>query len=110
MSTQREKFVELFGMENAVAIEGAARSHGNGVNDVKYGSDFFRWAIVIAIGYECFTRFNKSHGITASGDAINEWLKQPEQMEWLSKHDGDCDYLAWMTGVYNQYMPEKQEE
>ena len=48
----RDSFVAAFGEEQAVAIERAAEEHKNGVHDNR-GSDSFKWAIAICIGYEC---------------------------------------------------------
>ena len=70
MST-RESFVERFGEEDAARMEAAAEGHKNGVHDSP-GSDPFRWAIAVCIGYQCFEvdRYRKCHGFKASFEDI----------------------------------------
>jgi hypothetical protein len=104
----RDAFVEKFSESDALAIEAAAESHKNGVHD-KPGSDPFRWAVLIALGYECMSkdRYRDHHGIAAPWADIEAWLKEPTRREWLAAHDGDSDYLALMVGVYTPYMPEQ---
>ena len=106
MSKTRESFVETFGEEQAQAVERAAQDHKNGVHD-KPGSDPFRWAIVICIGYECCSHsgYREAHRITAPWSEIKQWIIEHGD---LANHDGDCDYLAMFGGVYNEYMPELQ--
>ena len=108
--TRREAFVNLFGEDEAKALEGAAEHHKNGVHD-RTGTDPFRWAICICIGYECFTKesYADYHGIK-HGKAIKNWLLQSEQREWMAAHDGDVDFLACFSGAYDPYMPVKGEE
>lgn len=103
----REAFVDRFGESDAAAIEAAADMHKNGVHD-EPGSDPFRWAIVIALGYQCaeIDGYRDHHGIVAPWAAIDGWLKEPAQRDWLSAHDGDSDYLALFVGTYTPYMPE----
>lgn len=100
----RSKFVELFGEDNCAAIERAARGHANGINNKKIGSDPFKWALCICIGYECMSKesYRKEHGITADWDALRAAIKTHGE---LNTHDGDVDYLAMFAGVYNEFMP-----
>lgn len=101
----RESFVAMFGESEAVTMEAAAREHKNGIHDIT-GSDPFKWAVLICIGYECFTRasFREHHGFTASADAIKTWAQNHGQ---LNTHDGDVDYLSLFCGRYQEYMPDE---
>jgi hypothetical protein len=103
----REKYVAEFGEEQAKALEQAADTHKNGIHDNK-GSDPFKWAILIAIGYECSTRdaFKEYHGISVPTEKWKQWVKEHAE---LSSHDGDCDYITLLCGLYNEYVPEKAE-
>jgi hypothetical protein len=100
--------VAQFGEEEAAKIETVAEQHGNGINDQNRGSDHFRWALCIAIGYECVSRdkFREYHGIAVDPQEFNAWVKAEAE---LDKHDGDCDYLALLAGVYNEFMPAREE-
>lgn len=102
MST-REKFIERFGTQQAIAIEAAANEHMNGIHD-NPGSDRFRWALCICIGYECMSRdeFRKYHGITIAWPVLKSWIKEEAN---LAEHDGDVDYMALLAGWYDEYMP-----
>jgi len=104
----RDSFVREFGEDQAVAIEGAAIQHGNGINNINTGSDLFRWAILICIGYQCaeVDSYRQSHGITAPWEKIKTWIKINAHLE---SHDGDCDYLALFACAYNEYMPEESD-
>jgi len=104
MSTIRESFVRHFGEDQAKAVETAAAEHENGINNTNKGSDEFRWAIAIALGYECMEidGYRAHHGITADWPAIQQWIKDHGD---LGNHDGDCDYISLFAGVYNQYVP-----
>jgi len=100
----RESFVARFGEGQAAAIEAAAEGHKNGCHD-NPGSDYFRWAIAICIGFECMSNdsYRTDHGITAPWDEIRAWIKADAR---LAEHDGDSDYLALFCGHYNEFMPE----
>lgn len=102
MSTIRDEFVARFGESNAAAIEAAAESHKNGIHD-RPGSDPFRWALVIAIGYQCMEEpnYREHHGITAPWSRLRPWIKQHGN---LKEHDGDSDFLGLFAGVYNYYV------
>ena len=104
----RASFVERFGEDQAAAIEAAAEKHENGINSVNKGSDPFKWACLIAIGYQCAEvgSYREEHGITAPWGEVRQWLKESAE---LHTHNGDCDYLALMCGKYNEYMPEPVE-
>lgn len=99
----RERFVADFSDDLASAIETAAEQHKNGVHDNK-GSDPFKWALLITIGYECWSKpdYAKHHGIDGDADAIRSWIKEHGA---LGSHDGDCDFLAMMVGAYDEYVP-----
>ena len=104
----RNQFVSHFSEEIARAIEDAAASHKNGIHD-EPGSDPFRWAVLICIGAECFTRpsFATHHGIERA-DEIKPWLLEHGR-RWLSEHDGQFDYIALLAGLFHEYMPPKPE-
>lgn len=107
MTSIRESFVERFGEEEALIMVSAAEEHANGVNDENKGSDSFRWAICIAIGYQCFEldSYRKYHGFRAPYSEIQQWIMEDAN---LKEHDGDYDYLSLMTGKYNRYIPIKE--
>jgi hypothetical protein len=98
----RTSFVKAFGENEAKAIEAAARFHANGINDGKLGSDPFKWALTIIIGYQCaeIASYRAHHKITAPWNKIKTWIKKHGE---LKSHDGDMDYLALMAGTYNEY-------
>lgn len=102
----RDAFAERFGADQAEALWAAALKHENRANGKNKGSDPFRWALLICIGYQCFEvdRFRKYHGITAPRDEIVAWIKDHAD---LGSHVGDCDYLALRAGTYNEFMPDK---
>jgi hypothetical protein len=103
MST-RKSFVEHFGEDQATKIEGAAQEHKNGVHD-KTGSDPFRWAVAICIGFQCLEKesFRAYHGITLPFDDFKTWVIDHGD---LANHDGDFDYLAMLAGVYTDFIKE----
>ena len=105
--TTRQKFVEVFGEEQAQRIEAAAKEHENGVHDNK-GSDPFKWALLICIGYQCIssTQYREYHGIKLSWKRVKKWIKENAD---LGSHDGDCDYLALFAGKYNEYIKKPKE-
>ena len=69
----RTSFVEHFGEDQANNIMLAAETHKNGIHD-KYGSDPFKWAICICIGYECLKRFAEFHNIIVPYNKLKEWI------------------------------------
>jgi len=103
MKTIRTKFVEEFGESQARRIERAAESHGNGINNKNKGSDPFKWALLICLGYQCVevARYKKYHGITIGWGNFKKWIKNHGE---LGSHDGDCDYLALFCGTYNEFI------
>lgn len=100
----RASFVERFGEDQAVALEAAAEEHKNGVHDNK-GSDPFKWVLCICIGYECFTEehYRAYHGVTAAADEIRDWAVECAD---LGTHNGDSDYIALFSGIYDAYLSE----
>lgn len=102
----REPFVLRFGEDQADRLQAAAESHKNGIHD-ETGSDPFRWAVVIALGFECASKYRDSHGITFPWSDFDAWLKEPAQRAWLARHDGDSDYLSLFAGTYDAYMPQE---
>ena len=105
----RDAFVERFGEDQAQAIEAAAMRHENVVHDER-GSDSFRWALLICIGFECMEvgPYRADHGITAPWDEIDAWMR--ERTEWFKEHDGDVDYLAMFCGRYHVYVGIETED
>ena len=101
----RESFVKHFGEEQAKLLECAANEHDSDVHS-KRGSDPFKWAILICIGYQCISkiRYRKHHGIKITEKAFKKWCLQYGE---LASHDGDCDYLALFCGVYQKYIPKE---
>ena len=102
-TTVRANFVQAFGEAEAPRIEIAANGHGNGINDKNRGSDHFKWALLICIGYECCEKpaYRKHHGIRTSWKKIKRWIKEHGK---LGSHVGDCDYLCLMSGGYNEFV------
>lgn len=100
--TIRAAFAAEFGEDQAAAFEVAAEMHQNGVHDER-GSDPFKWALAIAIGYECFLKdgYREFHGITADADAVKAWIKEHAD---LGSHDGDVDFLGLVAGSYDDYL------
>lgn len=98
----RDSYVETFGEAEARALEAAAQEHKNGIHD-NPGSDPFRWAVVIAIGYQCaeVDSYRDSHGIHAPWEEIKQWIIDHGD---LAAHDGDVDYLSLMAGKYTEYV------
>lgn len=107
MESIRAEFEKAFGEDQAAAIWDAAISHKNGVHD-REGSDPFKWALLIAIGYKCMEKdeFRGYHGITAPWDKLKLWIKENAK---LDSYDGDFDYICAFAGGYNEYMPQKEE-
>ncbi len=104
----RGHFVETFGEDLAAAIERAAESHITPYNANNRGSDPFKWALLITIGYQCFEvdAYREFHGITgATYEQIRDWIKEHGD---LASHDGDFDSVAAFCGLYGQYMPTEE--
>lgn len=99
----RKAFEERFGADQAEAIYTAAIEHSNGINNKNKGSDPFKWALCIALGYQCMEveEYREYHGITAPWKEVKQWIKDNAE---LSTHDGSFDYLAALAGVYNEYV------
>lgn len=96
----RASFVARFGEECAVQIETAAVYH-RGSNRYK-GSDPFKWALLICIGYNCVGAYRVDHGITIDASDFTDWCIMYGE---LGSHDGDCNYIALASGDYDIYMP-----
>jgi hypothetical protein len=99
----RQLFEGRFGADQAEAIVAAAEEHANGTNSENRGSDPFKWALLITIGYECWSKhgYRDYHGITAPADEIKAWVIANAN---LGDHDGDCDYLCALAGGYDEYV------
>ncbi len=105
----RTAFEAKFGAEQAEAIFDAAEGHGNGINDANRGSDPFKWALLVAIGYECMSKdgYRNHHGITAPWSDLRQWMIDHAD---LGSHDGDCDLIAALCGAYDEFVPVEQEQ
>mgnify|MGYP001612345217 CR=1 FL=1 len=104
----RAKFVRDFDEATAAKIEAAAIEHSNGINSARKGDDPFKWALLVAIGYQCMEKpnYREHHGIKPSWAHLKAWIKKNAR---LDIHNGDCDYLALMAGAYNEFMPAKRK-
>ena len=102
MATIRDQFVQSFSESEAAHIEAAATEHGNSINDTNKGSDPFKWALLICIGYQCMEldSYREYHNITTPWSVLKQWIKTNAD---LGSHDGDCDYISLIAGVYNEY-------
>jgi hypothetical protein len=102
VSALQAKFAAEFGEEAASKILAAAIEHNNDVHG-NAGSDVFRWALCITIGFECWSvsKYAEYHGIEVDPGGVRDWIKEHAE---LSEHDGDVDYLAAMAGVYDEYV------
>jgi hypothetical protein len=103
VSSIRASFVAAFGEEQAERLQIAGDGHRGGMLDGgKHGPNPFQDAIVIAIGWECFTRpeFRKCHGITAPVDELKTWIREHGE---LNSYQGPIDYLALLAGWYDEY-------
>lgn len=105
----RESFVQFFGKEEAQRIECAAIEHANPVNSKNKGSDTFRWAICICLGYECMSNdtYRECHGIVTPWEHLETWIADHGD---LVKHDGDVDYVGLFAGVYEPFMDRNSDE
>lgn len=110
MSALREAFAAHFGEDVAEAIEAASMTHqmsprgdvqGPHIDD-NYGSEPFRYHLLMCIGWHCLTMFRESHGIRASEADLRDWIVANAELE---KHDGDVpDYLSLQTGAYTEWF------
>ena len=102
MSSIRAPFVQEFGEDAAASIEKAANMHQGGFTN--RGSDPFKWALLVAIGWECISSDNYAgyHKIKHSfWPRIDQWIIDCAD---LGSHDGDSDALSMAVGAYDRYM------
>lgn len=101
----RDSFVAAFGEEQALAVEAARAEHRGDHLDDRDGSDPFRTAIAICLGFECMSKdsYRESHGITVPWEDIRVWIKAHGD---LANHDGGIDHLMLFGGGYNEFMPD----
>jgi hypothetical protein len=98
----RKSFVEHFGEELAHGIERAALFHETRRNGKDKGSDRFKWALLIAIGYECTSVYQEHHNLQElDHEQFKEWCKAHGH---LHSHDGDADIRALIDGRYVPYL------
>jgi len=104
----REKFVARFGEDDAKAIEAAADRHvlKDGA-DARTGSDPFRWALVICIGYQCMEieGYRKEHNIVSEWIDLQDWIIRNAE---LKDHDGGFDAISMFAGTYNVYCGKEE--
>lgn len=109
--TLRESFVEKFGEEDAKRAEAAAMDHKSFRNfdEAKgYGSNKFRWCVLMVISFECAGEYRDHHGFeVVSEDTLKTWMV--EHVEEFNAHDGDIDFLALMCGAYGFLGGNKDE-
>ena len=96
----RKSYVKFFGEEQARILEQAAEGHDNEVHS-RRGSDPFKWAVLICIGYQCVEKYAEEHKITVPFKKFKWWCREHGE---LGTHDGDCDYLTMFVGGYNEYV------
>jgi hypothetical protein len=105
MKSIREKFVNDFGEEFASKLECAADCHANGINSENKGSDPFKWVLLICIGYQCFEikEYREYHGLPniPTYATLKKWIRNNAD---LGTHDGDCDNLSLVAGVYTPFV------
>ncbi len=101
----RDTFVARFGEDQALAIEKAAESHVEGSHALDdRGSDEFRYLFLIAVSWECATRFAADHDITVPEAELRDWALSDGH---LGEHDGDVpDYLGLIAGMYDGWLVE----
>lgn len=103
--TIRTKFVEDFGEEFALKLEVAAEQHSNGINSKDKGSDPFKWVLLICIGSQCFEveEYRIFHELPQkpSFTTLKRWIRKNAN---LKTHNGDCDYLALISGAYTPFI------
>jgi len=106
MSDTYDSYCGAFGKEQAERMFEAGEYHRHELAEAGlHGSDPFRDAVAIAIGFDCFTsdRFREYHKITVPVADIRKWIREHGD---LYHHDGPKDYISVMLGVYNEYIPE----
>ena len=109
MKSLRESFVSRFGEKDAERIVAAARKHREKFpSPTPIGDDEFRWAFLIAVGFECVSKYRDDHGIEASEKNLREWAN--ENVEAFKAHVGDVDFLAVVAGAYNKYFPGMEQD
>jgi hypothetical protein len=102
-----QEFAQHFGHGLIDALRTAAVSHNNGTHDDAKGNPF-RWSLVICIGHQCFEveSYRTFHGITEPYATIKAWCVD---RNILATYAGDVDYLALLSGVYNDWIGRKEE-
>lgn len=103
MTSIRHAFIAAFDEDTALSIEAAAEEHANEYNSSDRGTDLFKWALLICIGYECMSkeRYRVYHQIRPEWDALKAWIITHGH---LGEHDGDSDGISLIAGVYNEFV------
>jgi hypothetical protein len=124
----REKFVERFGEDQALAVEKAAEMHAEEINPANgilaalsgliddkpqftrgdyrtdRGSDPFKWALMMAVSYECVSKdeYREFHGITTPWSELRDWIAEHGDM---ISYDGVWDPGAKAIGAFDFMLP-----
>jgi hypothetical protein len=105
----RDSFVKHFGQHNAICVENCAHEHRNGINNQNTGSDPFKHALLLVIGYQCIEKYAVYHKFDMSKISRFRFERWCVEHAHLDTHDGDCDYISLIAGIYNKFMPKKGE-
>lgn len=106
--TIRQKFIRDWGKETYDTLVSSAKDHADGENNKRVG-DFTKWAILIAIGYECMElkHYRDYHGFKKlNWLKMKKWIKDNAE---LTTYKGDYDYLAALTGAYDFFIKKEQK-
>ncbi len=103
-STLQQSFEQCFGEDETQRILAAAEEHANEPNSENRGDDWFRWAFLICVRYQCVEKdsYREHHGIRSDAQELRDWA-----LDWawaFKEHNGDCDWLAAMGGAYTDYF------
>lgn len=106
--TIRDKFAERFGEDQTRAIESACDSHEDAHLEHDRGSDPFKYVLLIVISFQCVEKesYRDYHGITIPFRDFKKWVKENGE---LDSYVGGIDWLALVTGAYDEYMPSLKE-
>lgn len=104
-----KKFIKDWGKELADKVKEAAESHRNEVNGKNIG-EYFKWALLICIGYQCLEipEYREYHNIpNLNWNKMKKWIRDNAE---LGTYQGDCDYLSIFSGKYNYFMPKQKSK
>jgi hypothetical protein len=89
-------------------MEDAAEEHSMLGDSKNKGSDPFKWAIVMCIGWDCFKieSYRRYHGFTTDFKYLKSWIINYAD---LATHDGAFDALSASIGIYQEYIVVKRK-